>query len=333
LAPDSPVPLPARLTDVQIERVVQSYVTRDMARYEAFGRYLLSWRVKHPADLRQKLRKKRDKYSLVELTANPGEVVTDLAGCRVIVYEPRHEEVARDVVRRALPLANRKDADEGPNRKPTGYRATHLLVVPPDDPETLSIRGAICEVQITSLASHLFNELDHDVGYKQQGVPLSEELCALQASLRNGTRSVDEIAGLFLRRRAREVEQETTLITSPAELRHALEREFDRPLSGSDFHRLFQTLQQIIDPVTINALKGLGDPRELALAGAEMAKSLGLTDEADDVVHIMLGLQPTFSREFAAIVRGWRGPTTLLKYAILKAAEAAPATDQGDTNA
>ena len=332
----TPSPPLAQLTDPQIERVVGIYLERDMARYEraaafvgerlgrelraaSFGRYLLTWRAKHPADLREKLRRKRDKYAYRDLLAEPGSVVTDLAGCRVIVYHPAHEEVAAGVVRRVLPIAIRPDADEGPRRdEKTGYRATHVLVSAPDEPETLSIRGAICEVQVTSLASHIFNELDHDIGYKLHGVKLSEETRALQSGLRAGSRSVDEVAGLLVTRRQREVAEETEQITTPAQLRHALEREFRRALSG-EFIRFFQTLQQVMDPVTLNALKSIGDLAEVAKKGADAATAHGLKS-SDDVINLMLGLMlPTFKQEFVDIARGWRGPTTTLKEAILRA--------------
>jgi hypothetical protein len=39
-----------------------------------------------------------------------------------------------------------------------------------------SIRDAICEAQITSIASHVFNELEHDIRYKMKGVEPGERV-------------------------------------------------------------------------------------------------------------------------------------------------------------
>jgi ppGpp synthetase/RelA/SpoT-type nucleotidyltranferase len=58
--------------------------------------------------------------------------------------------------------------------------ATHVLIEIGDEEERLSLRGTICEIQITSLASHVFNELEHDIGYKPHGAEISKERESLE---------------------------------------------------------------------------------------------------------------------------------------------------------
>lgn len=323
------------LTPPEIDRIVSDYQTRDMARYEqaaafigerlrrelraaSFGRYLVSFRAKHPADLTEKLRRKREQYAYADFATGPGAVITDLSGCRVIVYEPNHEAVAADVVRRALPVSARPDADEGPRRERTGYRATHILVAVPDEAETLAIRGAICEVQISSLASHLFNELEHDIRYKDHGVPVSTGVDELLGVLTTGSRTVDELAGLVLAERARNVVHVTQRLDTSEHLRHALEREVGRAMKG-DFARLHRMLNQLLAPLTINALKEAVGPLQEALIRGEAMDAQPPRAERDDVTNFALGLLTTFRDEFSAMARSWRGPTTALKEAILSA--------------
>src|SRR5690242_9949559 len=167
------------LTDPQIELLVGRYV-RELARYESAAffveqrlrralraaaiRVQLSSRDKHPEDLRAKLHRKRDdpRYAFAVLREALSRTVTDLAGSRVLVYHPSDMGEGAQLVRRMFRRAERENADEEHNN-PSGYRATHLLVSIGEEEECLSLHGAICEIQVTTIAAHLFNELEHDI--------------------------------------------------------------------------------------------------------------------------------------------------------------------------
>src|SRR5437868_7001594 len=79
-------------------------------RAAAVRRYLLSFRAKHPDDFAGKLRRKRSKYSYAALSADLNSVLTDLAGCRIIVYHATDVRRVVEVAKVALPLAQRADA-------------------------------------------------------------------------------------------------------------------------------------------------------------------------------------------------------------------------------
>src|SRR5258708_17372780 len=92
------------LEDLEIDALVQSYI-HQMALFEEAAllieqrlrselranavRALLSSRAKHPEDLRAKLQRKRadPRYAASALHERMDFVVTDLAGCRALVYQ------------------------------------------------------------------------------------------------------------------------------------------------------------------------------------------------------------------------------------------------------
>lgn len=316
------------LTDVQIEALVERY-TLQMTRYEEAAllveqrlrrelrasalRTLLSSRAKHPADLREKLRRKRrdPRYAFTRLDGDLNRIVNDLAGCRVVVYYPKDELLVEKIVRKCFPLAPGGNSHEH-HRKDSGYRATHLLVSIPDD-ERESLRGALCEVQVTSLASHVFNELEHDIRYKDQSMPPGETVGACVDDLHHAARLLDRVVERLLDSRAEEIRKQQKPVEDPEQLRYALEHIAERPLLG-DFARLFQLLQ-CVEPLTVSALEELGSKNSWA-QGQEKATALAL-EQTDDVIDLVLALSEQFADEFAAVAQGWRGPTTPLKRAIL----------------
>jgi RelA/SpoT family protein len=242
--------------------------------------------------------------------SNVNQIVTDVAGCRVIVYDPRLENSASLVVQRAFFV--HADATEL-HRKSSGYRATHLLVSLAHPEVDLSIRDAICEVQVTSIASHVFNELEHDIRYKMKGVEPGERVKRNLEDLQYASRLLDNVVERLQDERAREVDRSKETIDDAETLRFAIERIFDRPITG-EVEKFFRLLEASTDPLTAHAIEKLDLP-QAAHRGAAKSTSRGYPP--DDVVEIVLGLLETFPEEFRAIASRWRGPQTLLKRAIM----------------
>lgn len=323
------------LTEPQIEVVVQRYL-REMARFEKVAsavadrlrrelraeghlRYLLSFRAKHPDDLREKLRRKskdRDaRYNFDALMKEVGDVVTDLAGCRVVVYSVPDEERVAALVRRIFTLPDRDDACPLSIRRSSGYQATHTLVLAPEAHDDMSIRGSICEIQIATVAAHLFNELEHDITYKKRGHAVTESENRMLANVERACKLADHVVEQLLDERVR---GRTRLVplSDPPELRLALEQAVGRPLTG-DFARLFKMLDTVVDPLTAAALEQLGKPKEILARGEVEAGSLGIP--ADDVTAFVLGILRDYEAEFSLIAAQWRGPKTVLARAIQSA--------------
>ncbi|HSO00022.1 MAG TPA: hypothetical protein VLS89_17130 [Candidatus Nanopelagicales bacterium] len=294
----------ARLVEDRLRRTLRASAMR----------VLLSSRAKHPDDLQDKLYrgrrdpKKRDRYLFGALDKDLNSVVTDLAGCRVMVYRFSDVEKAASAVRESFPLANVDNVFE-PHDKPTGYRAIHILVQIPLNAERMSLRGTIVEVQVTSLPAHVFNELDHDIKYKDHGSkPGPREEDALK-EVRWGTWLLDRSVERLMEERASAVKE----LEDAVELRFVLEKEARRPLYG-EFTRLFRLLFAVERKVTLSVITKLGTVEDLLKRGEEMAGELGV--ETDDVVHLALALFEHFPSELEEIVRAWRGPPTHLKKAI-----------------
>jgi ppGpp synthetase/RelA/SpoT-type nucleotidyltranferase len=331
-----PTPL-LELTEPQIERLVLQY-TREMARYEKAAeivanrlrrelraearlRHLISFRAKHPDDLQGKLRRKAadpksdPKYrDYDELRDNLNDVVTDLAGVRVVVYVPEDELRIVALIDRIFKFPDREDAQPARHDKPSGYQATHRLVVASDNPDELSVGDAICEIQVTTLAAHLFNELEHDITYKEHGQqPSLNERAILEQVLRM-VRVSDYLLNSLLTEH-RLTTRNHAVLNDPESLRFVLEHEAGRPLAG-DFVRLFKMLEGVVNPLNPVTLSSLGEVKMLLEAGRSKASDLGLDTNADDVIHYALALN-RYHEDFLEQVTTWRGPETSLKRAIL----------------
>jgi hypothetical protein len=191
-----------------------------------------------------------------------------------------------------------------------------VLVRLPDDIDRLSLRGTICEVQITSLAAHVFNEMSHDIDYKDHDCPPTPAELDSLAEVRYVTWLLDRSVERLVVDRAKAVRMQTVPLKNAEELQFALEQEANRRLHG-EFVRLFRLLSTGFEPLTPAVF---GSIPELLRQGEKRAEELGFTG-ADDVVHIALALFDDNAAEFEQVVREQRGPATLLKKAILKAAE------------
>jgi ppGpp synthetase/RelA/SpoT-type nucleotidyltranferase len=290
-------------------------------RAEARLRHVISYRAKHPEDLREKLRLKSGKapYAIEALRHNLNDVVTDLGGCRVIVYSPDDEARVVDLIDRTFASPDRPDARPPPYQKETGYRASHRLVLASTSAEDLRIQGAVCEIQVTTVAAHLFNELEHDICYKQHGQkPTNEERAMLERIRRLGEVADEQVGRLLGVREAIQRAQEA--ITDAETLRFVLEHAVKRPLTG-DFVRLHELLEQTLLPLTSQSLVTLGEPQQIVSRGEEVAQHLHI-DDADDVIMFVLGLDQ-LRDDFVRRSASWRGPRTPLRRAIERWAAAA----------
>lgn len=159
-------------------------------------------RTKTPQSFRGKLdrfsRRPDKNYANVdEVFAIDG--ISDFAGVRIATYRPEDEERVRQRVCELFcgPDGDEVQVDLKNKLRPEEaqfYRATHCQVFLKD--EDLAgiydnLRGASCEVQVCSMMAHVWNEIEHDIGYKPDGGgPDATELGLLE-SLGHLTRSGD----------------------------------------------------------------------------------------------------------------------------------------------
>ncbi|MEZ4390231.1 MAG: RelA/SpoT domain-containing protein [Polyangiales bacterium] len=196
--------------------------------------------------------------------------VRDLSAVRVATYEQRHEDqVVQLVCRRFVdaegraPTYERKDKnrDDANNF----YRASHIEVFlkPADLVGTYSnVADVPCEVQVCSMMAHVWNEVEHDLGYKPAAGTLSEQertfLMMLGQSVRMGDNTIQSLFAETERRQREQGGAFSDVYDFVARLRGWF--------PGADFGRhagaLFEALQPIrlVSPDGIQKLLGLTEP-------------------------------------------------------------------------
>lgn len=131
-------------------------------------------RIKSGERLHKKLLAWRDKGKLDDLEAPEAILgrVGDIAAVRVTTYLERDRARLSDKLRERLNVLDLEMKD----RDGSLYRAIHLQAGLRDDdmdaPEDQALGGLSCEVQICTLLSHVYSEIEHDLRYK----PLSGEI-------------------------------------------------------------------------------------------------------------------------------------------------------------
>jgi ppGpp synthetase/RelA/SpoT-type nucleotidyltranferase len=96
--------------------------------------------------------------------------VTDLVGLRIATYfEDTIEEVARLIEHTfAVDFANSTDKHRFTDTGTFGYRSLHYVCALPGDPLGPALR---VEIQVRTALQHAWAEVEHDLGYKADGVP------------------------------------------------------------------------------------------------------------------------------------------------------------------
>ena len=146
--------------------------------------------------------KNRDEFDSVE---DVFQKLKDFAGTRVLTYADADRARVVDGLRKrfrgpdgdAEILVEVRDLPA-----PSFYRATHCQVwLLPDDlaPPNDNLSSTSCEVQVSSLLAHVWNEIEHDLVYKVlTGQPSQAEYDSLQAlghSIRAGDVQVAQLGG------------------------------------------------------------------------------------------------------------------------------------------
>lgn len=249
-------------------------------------------RAKSPKSLESKLRRfaASGKKSFPDVDA-VFEQIRDLAAVRVATYEQRHEDhVVQLVCNRFIgasserPLHERKDKNrDDPNNF---YRSSHVEVflTPSDGVGTyLNVMDVPCEVQVCSMMAHVWNEIEHDLGYKPAAGVLSDQernfLVMLGQSVRMGDGTISSLFAETERRQREQGGAFSDVYDFVARLRGWF--------PGVDFGRnagaLFEALQPIrlVNPDSIRRLLGLPEPLTDVARAALDALSRRLEAQAD----------------------------------------------------
>lgn len=228
-------------------------------------------RAKSPKSLEGKLRRfaATGKKSFPDVDA-VFDQIRDLAAVRVATYEQRHEDqVVQLVCKRFIdasgqrPIHERKDKNrDDPNNF---YRASHVEVflTTADGVGTYAnVMDVPCEVQVCSMMAHVWNEIEHDLGYKPAAGALSDPernfLVMLGQSVRMGDGTISSLFAETERRQREQGGAFSDVYDFVARLRGWF--------PGVDFGRnagaLFESLQPIrlVSPDSIRRLLVLPEP-------------------------------------------------------------------------
>lgn len=125
--------------------------------------------------------------------------VGDFAGVRIATYRPEDERRVADEIKKLFEgeastevFVDKKDK-LAVNRYQF-YRATHCQVFLRVDDlvgDYENLRGTSCEIQVCSMMTHVWNEIEHDIGYKPEGGGPGEAEKGLLEALGHLTRSGD----------------------------------------------------------------------------------------------------------------------------------------------
>lgn len=196
--------------------------------------------------------------------------IRDLAAVRVATYEQRHEDqVVGLVCKRFVDTAGQRPTHErkDKNRDDPGnfYRASHIEVyLPPTDGvgTYANVMDVPCEVQVCSMMAHVWNEVEHDLGYKPAAGVLSDQernfLIMLGQSVRMGDGT---IASLFAETERRQREQGGTF-SDVYDFVARLRGWFPGVDFGRNAGALFEALQPIrlMNPDSLRRVVGLTEP-------------------------------------------------------------------------
>ncbi len=182
----------------------------DICRYEVVEanaiRAHVTFRAKGHKSLETKLRKFAQTGKKTMATADSVfDQVRDLAAVRVATYVQTDERKVTEAIVKRFAGSNGGAVgidlkDKHASNPQNFYRATHLEVYLPsqDLVGTYSnVAGVPCEIQVCSMMAHVWNEIEHDIGYKPTG-ELSELEKSTLVNIGHLTRSGDGMISQLL---------------------------------------------------------------------------------------------------------------------------------------
>lgn len=196
--------------------------------------------------------------------------VHDLAAVRIATYEQRHEDQVVQLVRTRfvglrgdLPGTERKDKNS--TDKNNFYRATHIEAFLPESDMIgtySNLADVPCEIQVCSMMAHVWNEIEHDLGYKPVQGSLSQQEQSLLLSLGLAVRQGDLTIGNLFAETERRQREQGGAFTDVYDFVARLRGWFPDTDFGRNAGVLYEALQPIrlVSPEGIRRLIALSEP-------------------------------------------------------------------------
>lgn len=324
------------LTDPQVGLLVEKYL-RESDRYEKLTQHVqlelqamlkennirgvVTSRAKHSTSLQRKLEKDRGEldYTDLQRELNPG--LLDVSAARIMLYEfdQDNARVVRLLEERfVVPAGARYRKDKGLNDTRV-YQARHRVVQLPDSEiaqgTNRNLAGLMCEVQVVSLVKHIWNELEHDVVYKdpEQLGPANEEqdawLSVLWDSLQAAETAVAHLSRVTASKRDQKLPDDAEL-RDPDTLALVLRFLIGRPIEG-EVGLLFKLLNGTETVLNRSALRAMRIDAAALDSGMEALVSAEVVDEPTTVEGVVAFLCQERGADFRDLAEGWPGPSRL----------------------
>lgn len=268
----------------------------DICRYEIIEgnaiRAQVTFRAKSPKSFENKLRRFAAANTKdMPTTDSVFAQVRDLAAVRIATYEQNDERKVSSALCRRFSGSNGTpvipDQKDKHRTDPNNfYRASHFEVclLAQDIVGTYTnVDGVPCEIQVCSMMAHVWNEIEHDLGYKPLSGALSELEKSMLVSLGHLSRSGDStISQLLTATDARHADQ-TEAFTDVYDFVARTRRWFPGVDFGRNAGPLFEELQliRLVTPAGIE--KRLGSIEEIATTSRDRLRQLaaGLHDRGE----------------------------------------------------
>jgi ppGpp synthetase/RelA/SpoT-type nucleotidyltranferase len=315
------------LTRTDIEHIVARYSTEHV-RFESVAnevhrvvqnllvargvKALVSSRAKTPSSLKGKLLRRSDDFDPKLFRSALAPPLTDLAGVRVLLYRVEDMDPTTKALREAFSFSSVKWPLR--DKKSDRYYAVHLfgalfdvvkweqagrgqghMVDDAHDP-FVDVREIPCEIQICPITRHVWNELEHDIIYKQPDGQPDEGQRELLESLLDDVKQVDRTALRLMRRTAARRDANDEEIGQPQELRRYLERRVGCTVEGpfADLLSLLQLLMRRISPQVMDGLFATGMTEDVARS---ICREFDPDGAHDELGHIAVRLLPSLGSE------------------------------------
>lgn len=231
-------------------------------------RHMVTWRAKRPTSLRAKLWRERQSFGEDAFDGGLAPPLKDLAGVRALLYLPGDLDAAVEALRATFPGAKEKEFSA-----PSPYRAWHLQTCL----KAHNVTGAVSalddvgdlafEIQVCTLTDHVWNELEHDIKYKQPDGKPDERQEELLVSLRQELDLTTSTLGRLMVCTRKRGEDNRQAVETADDLRRYVENRSGHAAHG-DFGDLLGLLALLLEKVDHAALDRLAEGQTDTVARA-----------------------------------------------------------------
>lgn len=213
-------------------------------------KHMIAHRAKGRSSLHRKLWLNRDRFSVADFAESLSPPMKDLAATRVLLYLPDDVDPVVAAIEGHFRTCGH-DCERKDMRSQEKYSAVHLQVTCNGTAFDMSglNPATIFEVQVCTLSAHVWNELEHDIIYKQESGKPDAAQDELLVALHGVLSLASKTANRLMRHTGRLISENKAPILDPDGLQYSLRLRVGRPLTG-DFKALFELLSALIDPLT-----------------------------------------------------------------------------------